>query len=334
VAEHDERAVTWMRRAISLGESVRQRTPPNPWVGAVLISREGELFEGATEPPGGKHAEIVALEAAGARARGGTLVVSLEPCSHQGRTAPCVEAIADAGVERVIVGIQDPDPQVDGAGIRRLREAGIAVELGVASEQVVESLGAYLHHRRTGRPRVVVKLAATLDGRTAAADGSSKWITGEAARRDVAELRAACDAIIVGAGTVRRDDPELTARTEPPPLRQPLRVVLGKIPEGARILPAESMSGPLEEILARLGERGLLQVLVEGGASVAYDFVQAGLVDRFVLYFAPVFMGGDDGAPMLRGPGAASIDEVLRGRFVSVLQIGDDLRVEVEAECR
>ena len=320
-----------MRRAVALGDAVRQVTPPNPWVGAVLIAADGSTrFEGATERPGSRHAEIVALDAAGGEASGATLVVTLEPCSHTGRTPPCVDAIIEAGIARVVIGVEDPDDKVQGKGIARLRAAGVAVEVGVGAAEVVESLGAYLHHRRTGRPRVVLKLAATLDGRTAAADGSSKWITSDAARRDVGLLRAACDAIIVGAGTVRADDPELTARTDPEALRQPLRVVLGDIPEGARVLPAESMGGPLEGILDALAARGVLQVLIEGGAQVAHDFVAAGLVDRYVLYLAPAVMGGDDGAPMLKGPGASSIDQIARGTFVSVTQIGEDLRVEVE----
>jgi diaminohydroxyphosphoribosylaminopyrimidine deaminase/5-amino-6-(5-phosphoribosylamino)uracil reductase len=173
------------------------------------------------------------------------------------------------------------------------------------------------------------KFAATLDGQTAAADGSSKWITSEAARADVATLRAQCDAIIVGAGTVRIDDPELTARTDPPPPRQPQRIVLGDIPEGARVLPARSFRGPLGDLLDELGEQGFLQVLIEGGATTAHEALEAGLVDRVVAYVAPAIMGGDDGAPILRGAGASSMAEVRRGQLISVMQVGNDLRVEV-----
>ena len=321
-----------MNRALHLAAEVRQVTPPNPWVGAVVISADGErIYEGATEAPGGRHAEIVALDLAQDDARGGTLVVTLEPCSHFGRTPPCSNAIVDAGIARVVVAMRDPDPKVDGGGVAHLRASGIEVLEGVGAEEAESLLAAYVHHRRTGRPLVILKLASTLDGRTAAPDASSKWITGEEARNDVACLRAECDAILVGAGTVRSDDPELTARTNPAPHRQPLRVVLGSIPEGARVNPAISLSGDLESILDDLGERGILQLLVEGGATVAHAFVAARLVDRFVVYLAPVIMGGDDGAPVLSGPGAPTMGDLWRGRFISVVRLGADLRLEVAA---
>jgi diaminohydroxyphosphoribosylaminopyrimidine deaminase / 5-amino-6-(5-phosphoribosylamino)uracil reductase len=324
---HDDRH--WMEVARAEARAVRRRTSPNPAVGAVVLSRHGAPFLGATEPPGGRHAEVVALDEAGSLAEGGTLYVTLEPCSHVGRTAPCTEAIVAAGIERVVVAIEDPDPHVAGSGLSRLREAGIAVELGVGAGEVAEDLCAYLHHRRTGRPLVVLKLAATLDGRTAAADGTSKWITSEAARLDAHELRADVDAIVVGAGTVRADDPELRARLDPPAERQPRRLVLGAIPPGARVEPAESVGGDLGALLDRLGADGVLSLLVEGGADVAHRFVAAQLVDRVVLYLAPALMGGDDGRPVLAGPGAAGIEAIGRGRFLSVRTVGDDLRLEV-----
>ena len=321
-----------MDRAISIAATIRQITAPNPWVGAVLVSGDTtQRFEGTTESPGRRHAEIVALDAAGENAKGGTLVVTLEPCAHTGRTPPCVDRIIEAGIATVIIGVLDPDPNVNGKGVASLRAAGINVIVGIQEQEVRTQLGGYFHHRLTGRPRVTLKLAATLDGRTAAPDGSSKWITSEEARRDVAILRAESDAIVVGAGTVRQDDPELTARTDPPPFRQPLRVVLGQIPSGARILPAESMTGDLTTILDDLGGRGILDVLIEGGASVAHAFVEEGLVDRFVVYLAPAVMGGDDGAPMLKGSGIPTLESLWRGHFVSVTQIGEDLRLEVEA---
>ena len=323
-----------MRRALELGEGARQIAPPNPWVGAVVISADGlRSYDGATRVPGESHAEIVALKSAGSDAEGGTLVVTLEPCSHTGRTGPCSKAIHEAGIARVVVGVADPDVNVQGQGITSLQEWGIDVEVGMLSEEVERSLAAYLCHRRTGRPFVVVKLASTLDGQTAAADRSSQWITSEEARADVAKLRASCDAILVGAGTVRDDNPTLTARTDPPPFRQPERFVLGEIPDGANVLPARSISGSLEEILDQMGKDGILQLLVEGGASVAHDFIAEGLADRLVLYLAPVLMGGNDGSPVLKGPGAPTIAEALRGRFVNVSRIGDDLRMEVDISC-
>jgi diaminohydroxyphosphoribosylaminopyrimidine deaminase/5-amino-6-(5-phosphoribosylamino)uracil reductase len=320
-----------MEHALALGGAVRGETSPNPWVGAVVVGDEGVLASGATEPPGGRHAEVVALDAAGARARGATLYVTLEPCSHVGRTPACTGRIIEAGVRRVVVGVEDPDAHVRGSGLAALRAAGVDVTVGVLEAEVRRSLAPYLHHRSTGRPYVVLKWAQSLDGRIAAADGSSKWITSEEARRDAHALRAACDAILVGAGTVRADDPALTVRLGTSD-RQPLRVVLGHAPPGARVQPCVELSGPLADVLDELGARGVLQLLVEGGASVAHEFVEAGLVDRFVVYIAPVLFGGDDGAPALRGPGAPTIADVARGRFVSVVRVGEDLRVEVETQ--
>jgi diaminohydroxyphosphoribosylaminopyrimidine deaminase/5-amino-6-(5-phosphoribosylamino)uracil reductase len=330
-----------MRRAMALAASVRTSTAPNPWVGCVVIPVDAEasapVFEGATAPPGGPHAEVAALAAAGPAARGASLVVTLEPCAHQGRTPPCTDAIIEAGVARVVIGVEDPDEHVAGRGVATLRAAGIEVTVGVAADEVAEQLAPYLKHRRTGRPWVVLKMAASLDARTAAPDGTSRWITGEAARRDVHHMRARSDAVLVGAGTVRADDPELTVRLDDESARaetqqaQPLRVVLGRAPAGARVHPALELSGDLGDVLEELGRRGVLQLLVEGGASVAHDFHAAGLVDRYVLYLAPLFFGGDDARPLFAGPGAGTIDDVWRGRWVSVEQLGDDLRVEVAA---
>jgi diaminohydroxyphosphoribosylaminopyrimidine deaminase/5-amino-6-(5-phosphoribosylamino)uracil reductase len=297
-------------------------------VGAVLAGAGGEVFGGATEPSPGRHAEIVALDAAGPAAVGATLYTTLEPCSHTAITGPCADAVVAAGVRRVVVGIEDPDPRVAGTGIARLRAAGVEVAVGVHHDAVADQLAPYLKHRITGRPWVVLKLAASLDGRTAAPDGSSRWITGEAARADAHRLRAECDAVIVGAGTVRADDPELTVREAEG--RDPLRVVLGHAPEGARVLPALELAGDPADVLDELGRRGVLQAMVEGGATVAGQFHRAGLVDRYVVYLAPVLFGGDDGRPLLAGAGAATIADVWRGRIVSVERLGDDVRIDLE----
>jgi diaminohydroxyphosphoribosylaminopyrimidine deaminase/5-amino-6-(5-phosphoribosylamino)uracil reductase len=312
-----------MRRAIELAATARTRTSPNPWVGSVVAPGG---FQGATEPPGGPHAEVVALRAAGDAARGATLYATLEPCAHIGRTLPCVDEIVAAGIARVVVGIEDPDERVRGAGIRALRAAGITVDVGVCEEEVRAQLAPYVKHRSTGRPWVVLKLAATLDGRTAAPDGSSRWITGEAARADAHRLRAESDAVIVGAGTVRADDPALTVRHGDG--KDPLRVVLGKAPADARAQPALELTGDLGDVLDELGRRGVLQALVEGGATVAGEFHRAGLVDRYVLYLAPALFGGDDGRPLFAGPGAPTMADLWRGRIESVERLGDDLRVE------
>jgi diaminohydroxyphosphoribosylaminopyrimidine deaminase/5-amino-6-(5-phosphoribosylamino)uracil reductase len=335
--EGDARDLVHMARAVQLAGVARPTTAPNPWVGAVVVPAgdTGVTFEAMTAPPGGHHAEVRALaDAVAAGAAGGaTLYSTLEPCSHHGRTPPCVDAIVAAGIARVVVGIVDPDDQVCGRGIAALEAAGIVVRTGVCQGEVAEQLAPYLKHRRTGRPWVVLKLALTLDGRTAAPDGSSRWITGEAARADAHRLRACSDAVLVGAGTVRSDDPALTVRLDDATdaSRQPLRVVLGTAPAGARVQPAIELSGDLGAVLDELGSRGALQVLVEGGAHVAHDFHAAGLIDRYVFYVAPALGGGDDGRPVFAGAGAPTIEDFWRGRLVSVERLGDDLRVEVAA---
>ncbi|HEV3130777.1 MAG TPA: bifunctional diaminohydroxyphosphoribosylaminopyrimidine deaminase/5-amino-6-(5-phosphoribosylamino)uracil reductase RibD [Acidimicrobiales bacterium] len=327
-----------MTRALEAAARVRGRTAPNPWVGAAVLSDPDgarRWFAGATAPPGGDHAEINALRAAGGGAESGTLYVTLEPCAHLGRTPPCAAAIIESGVRRVVVAIEDPDPLVNGRGIAALRSAGLEVEVGVEREAATEQLAGYLKHRRTGRPWVVLKLAATLDGRIAAPDGTSRWITGDSARSDAHRLRARADAVLVGAGTVRADDPALTVRLpagDPDfrgPDEQPIRVVLGRVPAGAAVAPAWELSGDPGRVLDELGRRGVLEVLVEGGATVAHAFHSSRLVDRYVLYLAPALFGGDDARPLFAGPGAPTLEDVWRGRVHSVTSLGSDLRVEL-----
>jgi diaminohydroxyphosphoribosylaminopyrimidine deaminase/5-amino-6-(5-phosphoribosylamino)uracil reductase len=318
-----------LERAVANADTVRRTTSPNPWVGAVVVTTDGRIFDGATQPPGGRHAEIVALDAAraaGAPTGGATVVVTLEPCSHHGRTGPCADALVEAGVASAVIGVADPDPNVAGRGVERLRAAGVDVEV-LDDPGVGEQLAPYLHHRRTGRPYVLLKLAATLDGRTAAADGTSRWITGPEARADVHRLRAESDAILVGAGTVRADDPELTARHAEG--ADPLRVVLGHAPADARVHPCLELQGDLADVLDTLGSKGIVQLLVEGGPTVAGAFHRAGLVDRYVLYLAPALLGGDDARPVLAGRGAATIADIWRGRITDVTHLGDDLRIEL-----
>ena len=318
-----------MRRADELARAVRRRTPPNPWVGAVVVNRDGVIVgEGATEQPGGRHAEIVALEQAGESARGATLYVTLEPCCHHGRTGPCTEAVIAAGVRAVVVGVLDPDERVSGHGIEALRHAGI--EVTICDDALVgESLAPYLHHRRTGLPFVVAKVAATLDGAIAMEDGSSQWITSTEARSDGHELRADSQAVIVGAGTVRADDPTLTARLRDGVV-EPRRIVLGDIPAGAAVLPAESFSGDVRELLARLGSEGVLQVLIEGGPRVIGPALAEGLVNRVVWYAAPAFAGLETSRPALASLRTSTLEQLQRGRIVSVRTVGDDVRIEVE----
>lgn len=332
--EHPDDA-SLMARTVARAEHSRILAPPNPWVGALVVAADGTTFEGSTRRPGGRHAEREALAKAGERAQGATIYSTLEPCNHTGRTGPCAEAIIDAGIARVVVAILDPDPQVAGTGVDRLRDAGIEVTVGPGADAAEAQLAPYLHHRRTGRPFVVLKLASTLDGRTAAADGTSQWITGPEARRDAHRIRAESDAILVGAGTVRADDPRLTVRDvlasdgEPP--REPLRVVLGRAPEGAAIHPCREMSGPLSTVLDELGADGVVQLMIEGGATVAGAFHREGLVDRYVVYLAPALMGGDDGTPVLAGAGAGSMNELARLKLDRSVKLGNDLRVDLTA---
>jgi diaminohydroxyphosphoribosylaminopyrimidine deaminase/5-amino-6-(5-phosphoribosylamino)uracil reductase len=332
-----------MHEAMAAAATARLHASPNPWVGCVIVPDSDEpAVIGATEPPGGPHAEAVALDLAGPSARGATVYVTLEPCSHTGRTGPCADALIDAGVSRVVIGIEDPDPHVAGQGIEALKRAGIETQVGVCADEISDQLAPYLKHRRTGRPWVVLKLAASMDGRTAAPDGSSQWITGPLARADAHRLRAESDAVLVGAGTVRADDPALTVRdaalrdsaVRDSALRDsagndPLRVVLGHAPESAKVHPALEVEGDLEDILDELGRRDVVQLLVEGGATVAAEFHRSGLVDRYVVYLAPVLFGGEDGRGLFSGPGAATINDVWRGRITDVEQLGADLRIEL-----
>lgn len=317
-----------MLRAVAVAATVRTSTSPNPWVGCVLATTGGGEYTGATEPPGGRHAERVAIDAAlaaGDDTRGATLHVTLEPCSHHGRTPPCADALVAAGISTVVVGTLDPDPRVSGRGVTRLRNAGIDVQV-LDSPEVSEQLAPYLHQRRHGRPFVVLKMASTLDGAVAARDGSSRWITGPVARAEVHRLRAESDAVVVGAGTVRDDDPELTVRLVDGP--SPRRIVLGSAAPTARVQPCLEWQGPLDDLLDRLGAEGVLQVLVEGGPRVAAAFHEAGLVDRYVLHLAPALMGG--GRSLLDGSGTPTIDGLWRGTITSTRLLGDDLEVVVE----
>jgi diaminohydroxyphosphoribosylaminopyrimidine deaminase/5-amino-6-(5-phosphoribosylamino)uracil reductase len=320
-----------LRLALDLSWRALGRTSPNPPVGAVVLDAAGEVVgSGTTAPPGGPHAEVVALSAAGERARGGTLAVTLEPCAHTGRTGPCTDAVLAAGIARVVVSCSDPTA-LAGGGADRLRAAGVEVEVGALAEEVGRGpLEPWLTAQRTGRPFVTWKAAASLDGRTAAADGTSRWITGELARAEVHELRDRADAVVVGVGTVLADDPQLTVR--PDPGRQPLRVVLdrtGRVPAGARVLDDEAETLVLaldpSAALAELGRRGVVSVLLEGGATVAAAFLRDGLVDRVVTYVAPVLLG--EGAPLVAQLEVSTIGEALRWRLDEVERVGDDVRL-------
>jgi diaminohydroxyphosphoribosylaminopyrimidine deaminase/5-amino-6-(5-phosphoribosylamino)uracil reductase len=337
-----------MREAISLAAPTRPH--PNPRVGALVLDAAGGVVARAAHlGPGHPHAEAAALGAAGSRARGGTLVVTLEPCDHTGRTPPCAATIVAAGVARVVVGAGDPDARVAGRGLERLHAAGLEVQSGVAAAEVEALDPAYFHHRRTGRPRVTLKAALTLDGQAAAADGTSRWITSPEARRDAHFLRAEADAVVVGSGTLAADDPHLTVRLPGYDGPQPRPVVVAgrrPLPAGARLwarhpvvlapTPVEADAevavcpGPdgvdLAAGLAALGGLGLLEVLVEGGPTLSGALLAADLVDRGVLYLGASLAGGV-GRPALAGrfPTLASARKV---EIVSAHRVGPDLRVE------
>ena len=323
----------FMRRAIGIAESAHLRARPNPWVGAVVVCVDGSVFEGATSAPGGPHAEIVAMNSAreaGAPLTGASVYSTLEPCSHTGRTGPCADALVDAGVERVVVGIVDPDPKVSGNGIARLVAAGIDVETGVLADEIREQLAPYIHHRTTGRPFVMLKMATTLDAKTSIPRGE-RWITGETARTRVHRLRAESDAIVVGSGTIIADDPELTVRHVEGP--SPRRIVMtrsGAVPAGAKVQPCTVWTDGIEPLLDELGAEGVIQLMVEGGPTLAGAFHEAGLVNRYLFHIAPV-IAGDDAAP---GVFSITPDErdhaLLDTHLVSATVLGDDLELILE----
>jgi len=361
--EADER---FMRRALGLAERARGLTSPNPLVGAVVVDAGTIVGEGFHEGAGRPHAESVALAAAGERARGATLYVTLEPCVHYGRTPPCAPAVIAAGVRRVVVATGDPDPRVNGGGFETLRSAGVDVAVGVLGDEAVSQNRVFLTATRHGRPHVTLKAAMTLDGRIADVHGASQWITGEAARREAHRLRSEADAIIVGVETALRDDPALTVRLERPWPREPYRVVLdtsGRTPPAARLIstgtpsravvvvgeraPAQRTRA-LESVgvtvlrvsesntrvdvgqaLAALFARDVRSVLVEGGGEVHAAFLEARLVDRVAMFVAPRLLGGRAAPGVVGGVGRALKDSV-RLRNLAVRSLGDDLLIEAD----
>jgi diaminohydroxyphosphoribosylaminopyrimidine deaminase / 5-amino-6-(5-phosphoribosylamino)uracil reductase len=344
-----------MRRAVALAARGVGGTSPNPVVGCVVLDARGETAgEGWHRQAGGPHAEVHALRAAGARARGGTAVVTLEPCNHTGRTGPCAQALIEAGVARVVYAVADPTPAATG-GARTLADAGVDIEGGLLSEEAERVNEAWLTSVRLGRPFVLWKYASTLDGRIAAADGSSRWISSPESRADVHRLRAEADAVVVGSGTLRADDPHLAVRGVDG-ARQPLRVVVDTnagVKPGARVLDdaAPTLIAVAEDagtahlppgtdvvrlpraggglavpaLLAALHERGVRSVLLEGGPTLAGAFVAAGAVDKVTGYLAPALLGA--GPAALGEAGIATITRALRLDVSEVARMGPDLRV-------
>jgi len=341
-----------LRRAIEL--ATQYRTHPNPRVGAVVVDQAGNVVgEGAHQGVGTPHAEVVALERAGDRARGSTLYVTLEPCSHYGNTPPCVTAIVTAGVTQVVIGAIDPDERVSGKGVSWLTDARIAVTVGEMAEETEAADPAYFHHRRTGLPRVTLKIAMTLDGSVAALDGSSQWISSEESRLDAHRLRSEVDAVVVGAGTLRSDDPELTARHPDAGEFQPRPVIIagaGPLPDEAKIwrrhplvvatraldIPSGDLTvvtgagdhpDPMEAARA-IAETGLLDVLLEGGPTVAGSWWRSGVITGGVFYLAGK-IGGGVGIGPLAGT-FSTIDDAREVNIRDVRNVGSDLRIEFE----
>ena len=353
----------FVAEALELAARGRGIVSPNPLVGAVVVTGERVVGRGWHEGPGRPHAEVMALREAGERARGATLYTSLEPCDHYGRTPPCTNAIIDAGIARVVSAVIDPNPAVNGRGLARLRASDVDVRVDVLREQAVRLNEAFFKHVRTGLPFVTLKMAATLDGKVAARDGSSRWITGEEARADVHRLRAASDAIVIGSGTAVVDDPSLTVR-DPEYRGSPvLRVVVdgsGRVDPssnlfsmdaptlvattevagdagqdawrkaGAEVVVYDTSEGrvPLGELFSDLGKRSVQSVLVEGGPTLADSAVLEGLVDKVVLYIAPKLVGGEEAPGILGGIGLAPIDTAIEVEIALVERIGPDVKVE------
>jgi diaminohydroxyphosphoribosylaminopyrimidine deaminase/5-amino-6-(5-phosphoribosylamino)uracil reductase len=353
----------YMQRALALAGQALGRVSPNPAVGAVLVCDGQVVGEGFTRPPGGPHAEVVALEQAGEAARGSTLYVSLEPCCHQGRTPPCTGAIIAAGVAEVHMAMFDPDPNVNGRGRKELEAAGIAVQVGECEQEALRLNEAYVKHRTTGLPFVIAKFAASLDGRIAAASGDSRWISGPQSRQWAHEQRTTMDAIMVGANTVVVDDPQLTARPgDQESERQPLRVVIdsrGRTPANARVLqepgraliatsersdpswrqameaagaevlvlPGDGDYLDLRVLLKALAERGVLSLLVEGGGILLGSLFDQGLVDKVQVIVAPLIIGAAEAPAAVAGRGAHRLAQAWRLREVAIERLGDDILI-------
>lgn len=355
----------FMRMALELAGRGRGTTSPNPMVGAVVVKNGEVVGKGFHQFAGGPHAEVIAIDEAAERAKGATLYVTLEPCNHSGRTPPCTHRIITSGLRRVVIGMKDPNPRVVGGGAEVLKAGGIDVTLGVGAEEARTLNEAFIKHICTGRPYVIAKCAATLDGRIATRTGDSKWITGESARRFVHELRHSVDAILVGSGTIAADDPLLTTRLSDRPPKDPLRVILDTClrisprarvlthtssadtlvvagdgvsqalkdritRKGVRVIEVEARGGriALSPLMDRLGSMGVTSVLIEGGSRVLASAFQAGIVDKLCFFFAPILFGGDDGIPICGGPGVERVRDGIRLQRIAIRRFGDDVMIE------
>jgi diaminohydroxyphosphoribosylaminopyrimidine deaminase/5-amino-6-(5-phosphoribosylamino)uracil reductase len=358
----------WMKRALHLAKKGKGRTSPNPLVGAVLVKRGRVVGEGYHAKAGEAHAEIVALQMAGREARGSALYINLEPCTHYGKTPPCAPAVIEAGVKRVVVGMVDPNPMVKGKGISTLRKAGIDVRVGTLEKECRTLNETFCQYIVKKEPFVILKVAATLDGKMATRNGDSKWISSEMSRRLVHRLRNEVDGVVVGIGTVLKDDPLLTARIRGG--RDPYRIILDsrlQIPEGSKVigilssktiiattavasrdkikrlekagvhvLIVESKNGrvDLKPFLSKLGEMGVMSILVEGGGHINGAFLDEGLIDKFLLFLSPRLMGDSQAMGIFTGKGAEQLKKLTAVKELRVKKIGGDILIEGYLEGR
>jgi diaminohydroxyphosphoribosylaminopyrimidine deaminase / 5-amino-6-(5-phosphoribosylamino)uracil reductase len=360
---HDDRY--YMGMALDLARKGQGFTSPNPMVGALVVKEGRVVGEGYHRSAGQAHAEIVALREAGESAQGATLYVTLEPCNHVGRTPPCTRAVVRAGIKRAVVAMKDPNPDVAGGGAEYLSGVGIEVILGVCEDQARRLNEFFVKYVRTKRPFVIVKCAATLDGRIATRTGDSKWVTGEPAREFVHHLRHAVDAIMVGINTIKTDNPRLTTRLKNVASKDPIRIVLDSrltIPFGAQVLTVASdaetwivtgdnvstekssalerknvrvLAAPLkrgridlDSLMTRLGALGITSLLIEGGSRVLASAFRARIVDKVVFFYAPKILGGDDGVPICTGPGPLNMRDCIPVNDVRAQCIGQDVMIE------
>jgi len=352
----------WMRRSLRLAEKGRGRTSPNPMVGAVLVKNGRVVGEGYHAKAGEDHAEIIALRQAGEEARGATLYLNLQPCTHYGKTPPCAPVVIRSGVKRIVIGMEDPNPLVKREGVESLREAGLEVEVGLREKECRRLNEAYCKYIMKKEPFIILKVAATLDGRIAARDGDSKWISGETSRRFVHRLRDQVDGVLVGIGTVLRDDPMLTARIRAG--RNPFRIILDsrlRMPEEARVIavsPSKTIivtteAAPKDKIerlerrdvrilvldskegrvslrscLSRLGEMEMMTLLVEGGSEINGSFLDEGLIDKLLLFLSPKLIGDTQAVGIFGGRGAVNLKQAILLRELKTRRIGEDILVE------
>ncbi|MGN7311137.1 bifunctional diaminohydroxyphosphoribosylaminopyrimidine deaminase/5-amino-6-(5-phosphoribosylamino)uracil reductase RibD [Alkalicoccobacillus gibsonii] len=349
----------FMKLALTLAQSAKGQTSPNPMVGAVVVKDGRIVGTGAHLKAGEAHAEVHALNMAQEKAKGATIYVTLEPCSHYGRTPPCAKRIIESGIKRVVVACVDSNPEVGGKGVKMLEEAGIEVEVGVCEKEALDLNRAFFHFIETHRPYVTLKSASTLDGKTATVSGESKWITGAEARMDGHRLRHENDAILVGVGTVLADNPSLTTRLEGSASRHPIRVVLDSklrtpfdaqivmdqlaqtliftlntaseekerqlTSQGAQVIRLDSLT--IGNVLFELGKRDIQTILVEGGSEVHGSFIKEGFVNEVVQYLAPKLVGGKHASPVVGGEGIKNLKEAVQLQVQSVTHLGEDIKI-------